>query len=93
VRELFPCCPAGREIAEHACLKYSGRVGRSAAMRRLEEDAVHIAVAAHVRRCDFTLSDIFYPYQGAQNARCSARTGWSLLLPHGTSRPGDGKVH
>jgi len=29
VRELFPGCPAGREraIAEHACLKYSGRVG------------------------------------------------------------------
>ncbi len=30
VRELFPGCPVGREvaIAEHACLKYSGRVGR-----------------------------------------------------------------
>src|SRR5262247_1458368 len=27
VRELFPACPEGREttIAEHACLKYSGR--------------------------------------------------------------------
>src|SRR5215510_16310272 len=32
VRELFPACPAGREtmIAEHACRKYSGRVGKSA---------------------------------------------------------------
>jgi hypothetical protein len=31
VRELFPGCPVGREmpIAEHACCKYSGRVGRS----------------------------------------------------------------
>ena len=32
VRELFPHSPKGREreIAEHACRKYSGRVGRSA---------------------------------------------------------------
>jgi hypothetical protein len=31
VRELYPGCPAGREreIAEHACLKYSGRCARS----------------------------------------------------------------
>jgi uncharacterized protein DUF2293 len=35
VRELFPRCPPGREevIAEHACQKYSGRVGRSAGGR------------------------------------------------------------
>ncbi len=37
VRELFPRCPGDAEhtIAEHACLKYSGRVGRSAAATRL----------------------------------------------------------
>src|SRR5215471_300265 len=30
VREVFPSCPPGREkeIANHACRKYSGRVGR-----------------------------------------------------------------
>ena len=51
VRELFPGCPAGRErkIAEHACLKYSGRVGRSASARRLDEQAVRLAVVAHIR--------------------------------------------
>jgi hypothetical protein len=51
VRELFPGCPAGREreIAEHACLKYSGRVGRSASAKELDEKAVRLAVAAHVR--------------------------------------------
>lgn len=50
VRELFSACPSGRErdIAEHACLKYSGRVGRSASARALEE-AVRLAVMAHVR--------------------------------------------
>lgn len=51
VRELYPRCPPGREqaIAEHACLKYSGRVGRSAAAKDLEPQAIALAVQAHVR--------------------------------------------
>jgi hypothetical protein len=51
VRELFPGCPAGREtaIAEHACLKYSGRIGRSASAKSLDEEAVRLAVIAHIR--------------------------------------------
>lgn len=51
VRELFPNIPSGREmgIAEHACLKYSGRVGRSAAAKALDSEAVRLAVAAHAR--------------------------------------------
>jgi hypothetical protein len=51
VRELFPDCPAGAErvVAEHACLRYSGRVGRSAAAKTLDEMAVRLAVIAHVR--------------------------------------------
>jgi hypothetical protein len=49
--ELFPGCPRDeqRRIAEHACEKYSGGVGRSAAARDLETKAVEIAVRAHVR--------------------------------------------
>ena len=51
VREHFPGCPAGREreIAEHACLKYSGRVGRSASAKALDEEAVRLSVIAHLR--------------------------------------------
>ena len=51
LRELFPGCPAGREqkIAEHACLKYSGRVGRSATAKQLDEAAIRLAVIAHIR--------------------------------------------
>ena len=51
VRDLFPRCPSGRDIsiAEHACLKHSGRVGRSAAAKELDECAIRLAVAAHVR--------------------------------------------
>jgi hypothetical protein len=48
---LFPECPPGeaRAIAQHACRKHSGRVGRSAAARRFEPEAIRLAVVAHIR--------------------------------------------
>src|SRR6185436_1338405 len=51
VRELFPHIPPEREfeIAEHACRKYSGRVGRSSAAKSFDEHAVRLAVLAHIR--------------------------------------------
>jgi len=51
IRELFPTCPASEEtvIAEHACLKHSGRVGRTAAAKALDEQAVRLAVIARIR--------------------------------------------
>ena len=54
VRELFPNCPLGREqaIAENACLKYSGRVGRSASARLFNEEAIRLAVVAHIRHAE-----------------------------------------
>ena len=54
VRELFPRCPAATEIAiaEHACLKYSGRIGRSAAAKSFDENAVKLAVVAHIRHVE-----------------------------------------
>ena len=54
IRELFPGCPAGREeiIAEHACLKYSDRIGRSEAAKNFEEKVVRLAVTAHIRHAE-----------------------------------------
>jgi hypothetical protein len=51
VRALYPGCPPGREtaVAEHACRKYSGRVGRSAAAKELDAQAISLAVVAHIR--------------------------------------------
>nr|VFJ47961.1 MAG: hypothetical protein BECKFW1821A_GA0114235_10185 [Candidatus Kentron sp. FW]VFJ51680.1 MAG: hypothetical protein BECKFW1821B_GA0114236_10103 [Candidatus Kentron sp. FW] len=51
VGEIYPSCPPNTAvgIAEHACLKYSGRVGRSADAKALDVDAVRLAVVAHVR--------------------------------------------
>ncbi len=60
VREIYTYCPTGREnlIAEHACRKYSGRVGRSAAAKGLDEEAVRLAVAAHVRHAETNYDEL-----------------------------------
>src|SRR5712692_2411737 len=44
VGDLFPGCPVAerRDIAEHACQKYSGRIGRSAAAKELQANAVDL---------------------------------------------------
>ncbi|MEW5351389.1 DUF2293 domain-containing protein [Streptomyces sp. 16-176A] len=54
ILRLFPRCPPDRaaDIAAHASLRGSGRVGRSAAGRALSESAVAWAVRASVRHLD-----------------------------------------
>jgi hypothetical protein len=60
IRELFPNCAPGTEdaIAEHACLRYSGRVGRSAIAKALDEKAVHLAVVAHIRHAKTSYDEL-----------------------------------
>jgi len=59
IREAFPRIVAGRElkIAEHACLKYSGRIGRSALGKKMDEQAVRLAVIAHIRHNERTMTN------------------------------------
>ena len=60
VREIYAYCPTGREvlIAEHACRKYSGRVGRSASAKALDKEAVRLAVTAHVRHAETNYDEL-----------------------------------
>ena len=54
IGHLFPRCPSERAlaIARHAAARGSGRVGRSAAGRALEEGPIELAVIAAVRHQD-----------------------------------------
>lgn len=51
IRSRYPDCPVGEAevIAKHACEKYSGRVGRSAAAKSFDATAIDLAVKAHIR--------------------------------------------
>lgn len=60
IRQQFPGCPGDRadRIAEHAAMRSSGRVGRSAAGRALEPEAVKLAVIASIRHMDTNYEDL-----------------------------------
>lgn len=51
ILEEFPGCPetSAQSIARHACLKHSGRVGRSAEAKALQSKTIQLAVIAHIR--------------------------------------------
>ena len=60
ITDLYPGCPAERAqaIARHAATRGSGRVGRSAAGRALEQTAIELAVIASVRHQDTPYDDL-----------------------------------
>jgi len=60
IARLFPRCPPQRAqaIAHHAAARGSGRVGRSAAGRALDPDALELAVVAAVRHEDTRYDDL-----------------------------------
>jgi hypothetical protein len=73
IARLYPGCPAGRaaEIARHAGERSSGRVGRSAAGRDLEERAVTLAVVASIRHLDTDYDDLLM--SGVERAEARER--------------------
>jgi hypothetical protein len=54
IERLYTQCPrkTAKSIAEHACVKYSGRIGRSAFGRALDEQAIRMAAVAHIRHVE-----------------------------------------
>jgi hypothetical protein len=73
IRELFPRCPHERAeaIAAHTALRRSGRVGRSASGRKLEPEAVTLAVVASVRHSDTRYDSLLMA--GVERAEARAR--------------------
>lgn len=71
IRRLFPGCPKKRAtaIAEHAALRGSGRVGRSAAARALDETAITLAVVASVRHEDTNYDQLLMSGIAREDAR------------------------
>jgi hypothetical protein len=51
IRAQYQSCPPDEatQIAEHACRKHSGRIGRTAAAKEFDAEALNLAVRAHVR--------------------------------------------
>jgi hypothetical protein len=82
IRAIFPKCPERREqiIAEHACLKYSGRVGRSAGAKTYEEEMVRLAVVAHVRHRETNYDSLLAKGWSRGDARSEVRDRVEAVL-------------
>ena len=71
VRERYPRCPKGEEtrIAEHACRKYSNRVGRSAGAKEFETNKIDLAIRAHIRHRHTNYDQIIFRTSDRSYAR------------------------
>lgn len=75
IRTLFPRCPPSRAdaMARHAAMRGSGRIGRSAAGRALDPDAVQLAVTASVRHVDTDYDELLMSGVDRETARRQVR--------------------
>ncbi|MHB0971797.1 MAG: DUF2293 domain-containing protein [Thermoanaerobaculia bacterium] len=75
IREQYPHLPAGLEtaIAEHACRKYSGRIGRSAAAKELDPKTIDLAVRAHIRHAQTNYDELLMSGYERAEARGEVR--------------------
>ncbi|HKF15687.1 MAG TPA: DUF2293 domain-containing protein [Candidatus Dormibacteraeota bacterium] len=82
IRNLFPGCPGVRAeaIALHAAARGSGRVGRSAAGRALDEEAVRLAAVASVRHQDTMYDELLMSGVDRGSARDRVRDAVEAVL-------------
>jgi len=82
IARLFRGCPVERAqaIARHASVRGSGRVGRSAAGRALDPEALELAVAASVRHQDTRYDELLMSGVGRDQARAEVRWQVAVVL-------------
>jgi hypothetical protein len=78
----YPSCPDDEAtlIAEHTCQKYSGRVGRSAAAKAFDPDAIDLAVVAHVRHTHTNYDELLMSGWERYEARDAVASGIQRVL-------------
>jgi hypothetical protein len=82
ILDLFPRCPPeeARAIAEHAAQRGSGRIGRTAAGRRGEEESVRLAVIASIRHRHTRYDEILMKSADRAGARARVRDEINEIL-------------
>ena len=82
LRTQFPGCPAdeAERIAAWACLKHSGRVGRTAAAKALDPAPLRLAVIAHIRHEHTRYDQLLMRHGDRQRAREEVRSRIDEIL-------------
>lgn len=78
----YPGCEPtrARRIAKHACRKYSGRVGRSAAAKSFDQEALRLAVVAHIRHTETEYDQLLMRGFDRHDARRSVQSEVDTML-------------
>ncbi len=82
IQSAFPGCPPteAAQIAEHACQRYSRRVGRTAAAKELDPEAIRLAVIAHIRHTHTPYDRLLSQFWDRADARDQVREDVSAVL-------------
>jgi hypothetical protein len=82
IARQYPGCPTARaeDIARHAGLRGSGRVGGSADGRALDERAIALAVVASIRHEDTDYDELLMSGTARQDARTRIRPAIDRVL-------------
>lgn len=82
IRLQFPNCPPLREykIAEHACEKNSGRVGRTAHAKQFDLNMIELAVIAHIRHVETNYDTQFGKGQQKNEIRANLKNTIDNIL-------------
>ncbi len=82
IASMFPGCPPARaeEIAQHAAARRSGRVGRSAAGRQLQDRALELAVTASIRHRDTNYDELLMAGLDRSQARAQVSDEVTRIL-------------
>jgi hypothetical protein len=88
IGRVFPSCPPDRAdaIAAHTGVRGSGRVGRSAAGRALDETAITLAVVASVRHQDTDYDSLLMAGLSRDEARERVRPAIDRVLAAWTAK-------
>jgi len=75
IKNRYPFCPTNREveIAQHACLKHSGRVGRTANAKQFDIKMIDLAVEAHIRHAETNYDTQFGKGKGKREIRSNLK--------------------
>jgi hypothetical protein len=81
---LLPGCPPQEadQIAHHACQKYSGLVGRSAAAKEFDPGALRLAVFAHIRHVHTRYDELLGQTGDRSLARAAVQAQTDKILMH-----------
>jgi hypothetical protein len=82
LRELFPGGPADElgRVAAWTCRKHSGRVGRSAAAKEFDPQALRLAVIAHIRHEHTRYDELLMKHDDRAYARELVRDAITRVL-------------